>query len=866
MMKNKCFTAQFVICTSLSCAYLFFISNSFAQTSVQTGDSITIAIAPEYDQVSGVHRALFGESYRKLWATPVKMKVLYLNKEKGGLTITEKGGGLQTKSLRLKDTSGREWVLRSVQKYPERALPKKLKGTIAKDILQDQVVTSHPYAALTVPLFAEALGVLHTNPQIVYVPDDPALGEYRADFANTVLLFEEREPDGVMDTDNTEKSQKKVEEDNDTRFDQKRLLRARLLDLFLGDWDRHEDQWRWQKIEDKDQTLYEPFPRDRDKVYYTTSGLFPGLLSNQFGKANLQAFKGTIKKIGNYNFNNRYFDRYFLNALSEQDWKEETAYLQKTFTDDLIQKAIKALPGPIYKLSGEKIISTLIARRNGLHDAALNYYRFLSRNIDIPGSDKPELFELNVKEGGHVDVSIYKITEDGSKGKAIYQRDFTPELTEEIRLFGLGGNDVYSVNGNHKLKIRLHMIGGDGVDSFYIAPELSNRRKVYIYDRSDEENKLPSKSVARLRTSTDTTINFFDRKSFEYDKVGPVISAQYDLDLGFMMRGGVVYERQGFRREPYAKRHTFFVNYAPARKSFLFSYSADLKKLFGKNDLAVNLLLRGPHNVSSFFGVGNESLFQKNDGQDISYYRNRYDYFAGDVRARRPLSRRLRVNFGLGVQHYNSYQKNNVHRYLNTYNALERGENVFSRQVFAGFVGGAEINSRSETLLPTKGFYWNMQVTAMRKINGVQKSYGQVHSQAVFYLPLITNSIVLANRIGAGTSIGDPAFFQQFQLGGYNTLRGYFVNRFTGRSVMYNNLELRIKLFDFTSYLFPGTVGVIAFNDVGRVWVPGEVSKKWHKGYGGGIFIIPADLILIQAAFAKSVEGTQPFVSIGLSF
>src|SRR5215207_7863970 len=202
MMKNKCFTAQFVICTSLSCAYLFFISNSFAQTSVQTGDSITIAIAPEYDQVSGVHRALFGESYRKLWATPVKMKVLYLNKEKGGLTIVQKGGGLQTKSLRLKDSSGKEWVLRSVQKYPERALPPKLKATIVKDILQDQVVTSHPYAALTVPPFAKTLGIFHTNPEIVYLSDGPALGDYRLEFGNSVLLFEEREPDDAPDTDN----------------------------------------------------------------------------------------------------------------------------------------------------------------------------------------------------------------------------------------------------------------------------------------------------------------------------------------------------------------------------------------------------------------------------------------------------------------------------------------------------------------------------------------------------------------------------------------------------------------------------------------------------------------------------------------
>ncbi len=65
-----------------------------------------------------MHRFLFGETYRKLWAAPVKVRVLNLNKEKGGLKPTEVGGRLQTKSLRLEDPKGNEWTLRSVSKIP----------------------------------------------------------------------------------------------------------------------------------------------------------------------------------------------------------------------------------------------------------------------------------------------------------------------------------------------------------------------------------------------------------------------------------------------------------------------------------------------------------------------------------------------------------------------------------------------------------------------------------------------------------------------------------------------------------------------------------------------------------------------------
>ena len=102
------------------------------------------------------HRFLFGESHRKLWAAPVKLRVLDLRTERGGLKIIQKGGGMQTRSLRLLDPEGNEWVLRTIQKYPERGLPENLRATVARDILQDQVSSGHPYASLTVPPLAKA--------------------------------------------------------------------------------------------------------------------------------------------------------------------------------------------------------------------------------------------------------------------------------------------------------------------------------------------------------------------------------------------------------------------------------------------------------------------------------------------------------------------------------------------------------------------------------------------------------------------------------------------------------------------------------------------------------------------------------------
>ncbi|VTQ08135.1 hypothetical protein [Sphingobacterium daejeonense] len=139
-------------------------------------------IAPEYDQVGAVHRYWLGDSYRKLYNTPVKMRVMDLSKEKGGLQVVKLGGGMQTQSLRLVDSNGVEWVLRSIQKFPERSLPESLRKTIAKDIVQDQISIAHPFGALTVPTFNRALDIPHASPELVFVADDPVFGEYQTMF------------------------------------------------------------------------------------------------------------------------------------------------------------------------------------------------------------------------------------------------------------------------------------------------------------------------------------------------------------------------------------------------------------------------------------------------------------------------------------------------------------------------------------------------------------------------------------------------------------------------------------------------------------------------------------------------------------
>lgn len=834
-------------------------------------DSITIAVAPAYNAVSAFHRFWLGESYREVWATPVKMRVIDLQKEKGGLTITKLGGGMQTNSLRLVDPTGKEWVLRTVQKYPERGLAENLRATIAKDIAQDQVSTNHPYAALVVPDFAAALDLPHAKPEIVYVGDDPGLKEYRKDFANAVYLIEERSPFEEK-TDNTEKVQKKIQKNNDTKADQRLTLRARFLDFLLGDWDRHEDNWRWMAKEDGNETIYLPVPRDRDKVFYKTSGVFPWILNHQWLKTHLQPYSEQIRDINHWNFNERFFDRYFLNELTEQDWLAEAKHVKETLSDELIDKAFRKMPDTVFKLSGSELKRNFSSRRDQLESLAAQYYRFLSINVDVPASEKKEVFKVMHLENGDVEVEIRNINKEGKEGRLVYKRIFNKAITKEIRLFAIGGEDKFSVEGAVSSPIKLRFIGSAQGNQYQIAEDVRN--KPFIYDQPDLANQYPDRSKAKFRLSNDSLVNQFDKNSFLYDRSGVLFNGGYNIDQGIQIGLGYVIEKQGFRKSPYARKHEFWANYNSGRKSFILDYVSDFKKAIGNNDLIVHANLLGPNNLSNFFGLGNNTENKDNDYDEeemdredgISYYRNRYNYLNADVKLSRNLTKHLRADAGVLFSYYTSSESGNEERFFNDYNAAFPEQEIFADKLYGGFAAGLVYDTRDNIAIPKKGVYWKTAFLGQQRIDKGTDRYGAITTEFRFYINPAKSGLVIANRLGGGTTVGKPTFFQRMQLGGVNSLRGFNSKRFTGTSMFYNNLDLRLKLFNFTSYLVPGTVGMIGFTDVGRVWEKAEHSGRWHQGYGGGLYVMPGEVILLQASLGASKEASMLYLSVGFNF
>lgn len=844
--------------------------------TVDFSDSSVTVEASKLYQVSKLKRVLLGENYRQEWSTPVRLPVFDVGKEKGGLSVVQRGGGFQTRSLRVADDKGKEFVLRSVEKYPIEAIPRALRRTIAADIVKDQISASHPYAPLVVPYLAKAAGVYHTNPRYVYLPDDPRLGNFRTGLANTIALFEERPDDDESDSPQfgnskkvygTDKVLEKTLEDNDDEVDQKAVVRARLFDFIIGDWDRHEDQWRWASFDKENGKgkLYQPIPRDRDMTFFVNQGIIPNIASRKWIMPKFQGFDENIRDVAGFNFNARYFDRTFLTRLSLEDWQATASDLQKRLTDETIETALKQLPEPIYNIRGKQAIAILKARRDRLVKDASDYYKVLAKMVDVVGSDETELFEITRQDDEYTLVTVFKISNSNEKEQSIYRRIFKTSETKEIRLYGLAGNDIFTLSGEVNKGIKVRVIGGEGNDKITDQSQVKEgSRKTIIYDTATG-NTLQVAGEAKNETSDkDNSINDYDRKSFEYNYLGPLASIEYNKDDGFYLGGGFQARTQGFRKEPFAASHRFVANYALATQSFLFNYAGYFTKALGSFDLALNLDVKTKNFSDNFFGLSNESIY--NQELSIDFYRYRSERYNFNVLLGRQWGKYQQVLFGPAYQLVRVQE--NPERNLGRFTDSELSPNdPFARKSYAGITVAYNIDSRDNKTLPSRGVFLQANATVYKGVNTLSADYSRINGEfAAFRTLRIPFKITLAGRIGGGTNFGDFEFFQANTVDGLYNVRGYRRSRFSGRTSLYNNLEARIQLFKFQTYLFPGAAGIMGFHDTGRVWNKNEQSDTWHRGYGAGFWFAPVDLIVITAGYMISDENRLPLISAGFLF
>jgi hypothetical protein len=446
-MISKNVIIRFILCAMLFVSEIPTPCNYCMSQTVLLPDSVTMPASLKYRSGMLLHIAN-GGNYRKEWELPVKMRVFYISLEPGGLKPTKLGGGRQTKSLRMISQDSIEWVLRSVDKNVQKVLPRFLRNPIAEKFAQDMVSASHPYACLAVAVMSKALGITCSDPELVYIPDDTSLGEFRKEFAGEVCFLEERHPLRLNTTsENMEDLLKALYKENNKVVLQSELLKARLLDMTTGDWDRHQDQWRWGKYDSVEKTWYYPVPSDRDQAFFRSKGLLVRIV-NSFATPLLKGFKPKISGLYQLNKPARNVDRVFLNELPESEWRNVISEVQHKLTDTVIAAAVKALPAEIPVKRKNKLARVLRNRRNGLMNAAMKYYNCLARNVYIFGSEKTERFEFTDGIDG-LALTVYNCSEINDACR-VYQRTFIRKQTRRIYLVGINEADVINIAAGKK--------------------------------------------------------------------------------------------------------------------------------------------------------------------------------------------------------------------------------------------------------------------------------------------------------------------------------------------------------------------------------------------------------------------------------
>ena len=288
----------------------------------------------------------------------------------------------------------------------------------------------------------------------------------------------------------------------------------------------------------------------------------------------------------------------------------------------------------------------------------------------------------------------------------------------------------------------------------------------------------------------------------------------------------------------------------------------------GKADLVTDLQIKAPDNTQNFFGQGNTTPYDKTD-DGIRFYRTRFSIYQASVQWRHDNGRGFQWLWGPAVQWYRYDSDENKDRFITQPGSVVGYDsNTIEREKWhGGLRTQVYLDQRNHPLVPSYGAYFHLDLQAYEALNSRARPYGSINLEMAIYRPLDRkNNVVLANRVGGGINVGKAAFYQSQFLGGQGNLIGYRQYRFAGQKMLFNNLELRIKLADWGGYLLPGQFGMTGFYDLGRVWMKDEESNRWHQGVGGGFYFAPARLALIQVVAGYSREGWLPYFTAGFRF
>ncbi len=828
---------------------------------------------------SAFHEFIWGHRYRKYFGLPVKAPVVSLDTLYGGLKVTKEGGGHQSYSLRLEDDEGKEYAMRSLRKSALKFLKFQVKGvaytedayedTWTEDIVSDFFTTAHPYLQLAISPLARAAGINHSSPELLYVPKQNALGDLNAEFGDELYFIEERPSDEqadfkgyrrtldsrgrVKDFESTTDMLELIREDESNTINQRDFIRARIFDMLIGDWDRHQDQWRWIEYEKTNgDKLFHPVPRDRDNAFPKFDGFAMPMLKLFFpASRRWQSYGPEVENIKWFNIGGYKLDRALLTAYDSKVWEAEARFIQQAIGDTEIDNAFAKLPEAAQDSISHDIKQYLKARLENLPEYAVAYSRFLDKVVALHGTEKDDLFEITRLPEGKTRVVIRRLLTDKTN-ELMFDRIFEGDITKELWIYGLGDADIFKVGGEENASTFIRLVGGYGEDHY----DIQESKKLKIYDWKHEKLHFGAEVPARQLTNLYQT-NTYHWRFFKENHNVLIPGLGFRTDDGIFLGATNTYTLNGLNGNPFRQQHRFAANYFFRFRASELKYSGTFANIFPKWNFEADGYYTSDRFSQNFFGMGNESV-------------NLEDQFGRDFHRSRMQITRLGAGIAFHTLRikalYESFRLYELaERYFTTENLEEA---VFSTQSYLGGELSLIYKNDDAEDFPTKslsfglhtGYKWNPGLSG--------NQFGYLNLFAGFSHKIIpSGNMVLASTARVKTNFGEEYFFYHApSLGGNTGLRGFRDERFAGKTAFYQSSDLRVRLKKFITPVVPVTLGTYAGFDYGRVWQPGEDSGRWHNSYGGGVWLSGINYLTLNAGFFHSKEGNMIQAGFGFDF
>lgn len=831
----------------------------------------------EWTEKSKFYTFLWGHHYRDYFGKPVEVPIANLETIFGGLQPTISGGGNQSLSLRLKDATGKEYVMRGVKKsatrffqaalFKDQYVEKAFEGTFAEKFIYDFYTTSHPFTPFIIGDLSKDLGLFHTNPKLWYVPKQTALGHFNEKYGDALYMIEERPSDGYADEASFGNAEVIVSTDDviaNLRKDEKyevdapMYLKSRLFDMVLGDWDRHSDQWRWSEFLEGDKVVYRPIPRDRDQAFAKIDGTLLSLLKRLPPLRHMQSFKTAYANPRWINKTAFPLDQLFLREMTADDWGAMATLLRDELNDSVIESAFSKLPKEVQDEGMFEIIRILKERRDGIVDFANRYYKELSRYVVLSGTDKNDRFTIERLADGAVAVTYDRVKKTGIERQ--FAKTYNRNETKEIWVYGLNGQDEFKVLGADKAPIKLRLIGGKNHDVF----KIDQSHNITVYDYKDKENSFEGQAKTyRKVISNRYDLNNYDYRNLPISVATLLPGGGYNPEDGVKLGFNFTQTNYKFVQDPFSNKHELKGNYSFLTRGIDVGYKGYFAQPTSNWMFTLSGSVTSPNFSQNFYGIGNETyFFDEEQGDDYKRVRMESYKFSPGYRYEGELGGKFEVNTtfeSLKIVH-------TADRYISSFDAVN--PRVFEAQPYWGGQFTYAYKRYDSESNPRLGFGFHFEGGWKSNLSDKQLNHGFINASMSFNHPIDRQEhFVWASDFKYKTRLGNQYdFYHAANLGGNDELRGFRPERFTGKTAFVHRSDVRWNIGGIQGGLVPMNYGAYVGFDYGRVWAPNEVSNKWHNSYGAGMWLNAIEAMTLQASYFKSTDGGRLVFGLGFGF